>query len=185
MAQTEAPAAAPEATIDWIRDFGERWLEAWNSHKVDRVLALMTDDIEYRDDAWPKGTMHGHADVREALESWWRACPDMTFEFVAGPYVIPGEPRAAFHWRGSGTQTGVLDPPGFAATGRRWELDGVDFQEYRDERVCRLRISLDMMEVSRQLGLMPPTGSNAERALALAHRSTSRVQQVIGRRRSR
>jgi hypothetical protein len=99
--------------------------------------------------------------------------------------VIPGEPRAAFHWRGSGTQTGVLDPPGFAATGRRWELDGVDFQEYRDERVCRLRISLDMMEVSRQLGLMPPTGSNAERALALAHRSTSRVQQVIGRRRSR
>ena len=39
-------------------------------------------------------------DVREFLEAIWRATPDMTFELLTGPYVIPGEPRAAFHWRG-------------------------------------------------------------------------------------
>ena len=96
--RTTVSGAAPTSS-EWIREFGERWLEAWNSHEADRLLALMTDDIEYRDDSWPK-TMRGHADVREFLDAIWRATPDMTFELLAGPYVIPGEPRAAFHWRG-------------------------------------------------------------------------------------
>jgi predicted ester cyclase len=143
----------------------------------------MTEDVEYRDDGWHK-PMHGHADVREFIETTWRATPDMTFELLAGPYVIPGEPRAAFHWRGWGTQTGPLDPPGFAPTGRRWELDGVDFHEYRDGRICKLRIAFDMMTASRQLGLMPAAGSRAERALAMAQRSASRVQRAIRQRRS-
>jgi steroid delta-isomerase-like uncharacterized protein len=177
----ETVGAAP-TPIEWIREFVQRWLEAWNSHEADRLLALMTDDIEYRDDSWHK-TMRGHTDVREFLEATWRATPDMTFELLAGPYVIPGEPRAAFHWRGWGTHTGLLDPPGFAPTGRRWELDGVDFHEYRDERVCKLRIAFDMMSASRQLGLMPEAGSRAERALAMAQRSASRAPQTIRERR--
>ena len=57
---------------------------------------------------------------------------------------------------------------GFAPTGRRWELGGVDFHEYRDGRVCMLRIAFDMLSVSRQLGRMPAAGSRAERALAMA-----------------
>lgn len=148
-------------------------LEAWNSHEADRVLALMTDDIEYRDDGWQ--TMRGHADGCEFMDATSRATPDMTLELLAGPHVIPGEPRAALHWRGWGMHTGRLDPPGFAPTNRRWELVGVDFREYRDERVCKLRIAYDMMTASRQLGLMPQAGSRAERALAMAQRSASRV----------
>jgi len=124
MSETQVPGAGAvtsaethaSPSIEWIREFTQRWLEAWNSHEPDRVLALMTEDIEYRDDSWPT-TMHGHADVREFLEAIWRATPDMTFELLAGPYVIPGEPRAAFHWRGGGTHTGTT--PGYwtAATG--------------------------------------------------------------------
>jgi len=73
-----APAeAAP--SIDWIRDFVRRWLEAWNSHDAEQVLGFLTDDVEIRDDSWPK-TMHGHGDAREFLEALWRAIPDMTFE---------------------------------------------------------------------------------------------------------
>ena len=196
MSETESATAAEgtgtqaettsEATpsIEWTRDFATRWLDAWNSHEVDRLLALMSEDIEYRDDAWPK-PMRGHADVREFLEATWRAMPDMTFELLSGPYVIPGEPRAALHWRGWATHTGPLEPPGFAPTGRRWELDGVDFHEYRDGRVCKLRIAFDMLSVSRQLGLMPAAGGRAESALAMAQRSASRVQQAIRERRGR
>ena len=175
-----------EATlsIEWIRDFATQWIDAWNSHEVDRLLALMSEDIEYRDDAWPK-PMRGHADVREFLEASWRAFPDMTFELLGGPYVIPGEPRAAFHWRGWATHTGPLEPPGLTPTGRRWEIEGADFHEYRDGRVCKLRIAFDMLSVSRQLGLMPAAGGRAESALAMAQRSASRVQQAIRERRGR
>ena len=94
-ARTPAETTSEESpSIEWIRDFARRWIDAWNSHEVDRLLALMSEDIEYRDDAWPK-PMRGHADVREFLETGWRAFPDMTFELLGGPYVIPGEPRAA------------------------------------------------------------------------------------------
>ena len=50
-----------EATlsIEWIRDFATRWIDACNSHEVDRVLALMSEDIEYRDDSWPKPMLGG------------------------------------------------------------------------------------------------------------------------------
>jgi len=166
--------------IEWIREFVPRWLAAWNSHEADRVLELLTDDVEIRDDSWPE-TMHGHHDVREFLQALWRAVPDMTFELLDGPYVIPGEPRASFHWRGSGTFTGRMDPPGFAPTGRRWEVDGVDFQEYRDGRIAKLRVIFDLMTVSRQLGVMPATGSTAERTMATAQRGVVRAQQAYRR----
>jgi steroid delta-isomerase-like uncharacterized protein len=185
MPETEVPAAAPaEASIEWIRDFEERFLAAWNSHEADRVLALMTEDVEYRDDAWPK-TMRGHADVREFLDAIWTAFPDMTFELIGGPYVIPGQPRSAVYWRSRGTHTGPMDPPGLAATGRRWEGEGMNVEEYRDGRVSRLRICFDMLEASRQLGLMPPVGSRAERAIAAAQRATMKLRHAIRRRSGR
>ena len=168
--------------IEWIREFVPRWLAAWNSHEPHRVLELLTSDVEVRDDSWPK-PMHGHADVREFLAALWRAVPDMTFELLDGPYVIPGEPRASFHWRGSGTFTGRMDPPGFAPTGKRWEVDGVDFQEYRGEQIAKLRVIFDLMTVSRQLGVMPATGSTAERALAAGQRGVVWAQETYRRRR--
>ena len=177
---TESAVAIQAPTADWIRDFIGRWLDAWNSHEADQVLAFLTEDVEIRDDSWPK-TMHGHRDVRAFLEALWRATPDMTFELIAGPYVIPGEPRASFHWRGRGTFTGPMDPPGFAPTGRAWEVDGVDFQEYRDHRIAKLRVVFDLMTVSRQLGVMPASGSRSERAMVAAQRGVTRVQSEYRR----
>jgi hypothetical protein len=140
----------------------------------------MTDDIEYRDDHWYK-TMRDHADVREALDAYWTAFPDLTFELIDGPYVIPGQPRAAIHWRGTGTHTGRFDPPGFGATGRRYQGDGVNIAEYRDGRLCRLRICTDMLDAIRQLGIMPPSGSGTERAMAGAQRATAALRRVLRR----
>jgi steroid delta-isomerase-like uncharacterized protein len=155
-------------------------LDAWNSHQADHVLEFLAEDVEVRDDSWPR-TMHGHKDVREFLDSLWRATPDMTFELLAGPYVIPGQPLASFRWRGRGTFTGRMDPPGFAPTGRSWEVDGVDFHEYRDGRIATLRVVCDLMTISRQLGVMPAVGSRGERALAAAQRGVTRVQHEYRR----
>jgi hypothetical protein len=97
------------------------------------------------------------------------------------PYLVPGEPKAAFYWKGSGTHTGPLDPPGFAPTGKRLEFEGVDLHEYRDGRVSRLRIVFDMMEVGRQLGTLPKAGSPVEKAGAAAQRLGVKVQQQLRR----
>jgi steroid delta-isomerase-like uncharacterized protein len=163
MAQNTASAAALDP--QWLDDFLERWEAAWDSHEPDRVLELMTDDIVYDDTAWPR-TMRGPADVREFLEYTWRGLPDAHFEFIEGPFIAPGEPKAAFYWRGTATHTGLIDPPGLAPTGKKVEFYGADFHEYRDGKVARLKIVFDMAGLMRQLGVLPPPGGRQERMLA-------------------
>ena len=90
-------------SIGWIRDFTQEWLDAWNSHDPDRLLALMTEDIEYRDDGWPQ-PMHGHTDVRTFLESLWRAFPDMTFSV---DLLVESGDIVVSNWTVRGTHTGA------------------------------------------------------------------------------
>jgi steroid delta-isomerase-like uncharacterized protein len=158
---------ATERGVDlaWVEEFGERWLEAWNSREPDVVLALMTPDIEYDDSAWAR-TMRGHADVREFLDYTWRAFPDLRFELVEGPFLHPSEPKVAFSWRATATNTGPIDPPGLNPTGKPVRFEGADFHEYRDGKVARLNIVFDMADPMRQLGGLPARGSRQERMLA-------------------
>jgi steroid delta-isomerase-like uncharacterized protein len=169
----EQATAAQTIDAAWAQEFAERWLAGWNGHEPDPLLELMTDDIVYDDSAWPT-TMRGKADVREFLDYSWRAFPDMTFAIVGGPLVAADGPRAAFWWRGQATHSGTIDPPGVPATGKRLEFEGADFHEYRDGKVARLRIVFDMADLGRQLGLMPPRGSAAERAGVALLRLSSR-----------
>jgi steroid delta-isomerase-like uncharacterized protein len=173
MAETVAHEPAG-VDAGFVAEFAERWEAAWNSHSADAVLALMTEDIVYDDSAWPR-TMRGHAAVREFLDSTWRAVPDLRFRMVDGPFVLPGAPKATFYWEGTGTFTGRLDPPGFAPTGARIAFEGFDLHEYRDGRVCRLRIVFDMLDVSRQIGVAPRPGTRVERTAAAAQRLGVRV----------
>jgi steroid delta-isomerase-like uncharacterized protein len=168
----------------WVEDFAKQWLEAWNSHQPDRLLALMTEDIVYDDSGSPT-TMRGHADVRGFLDVAWTAFPDMTFRETEGPFIVPGQQKAAFRWIGTATHTGPLNPPGLAPTGRSIEFPGVDFHEYRDGRVCRLTILFDMAGVSQQLGLMPKPGSRMEKYGATAQRLAAKAQAMIQERRKK
>jgi len=169
-----------EVNLAWAEEFSGRWEQAWASHDPERVLGLMTEDIVYDDSAWPT-TMRGHADVRRFLEVAWRAMPDLEFFLTEGPYLPRGASSAAFYWRGTGTFTGPLDPPGFAPTGKSLEFHGADFHEYRDGKVSRLRIVFDNMDVGRQLGLLPASGSAAEKAGAAAQRLGVRARGLRNR----
>jgi steroid delta-isomerase-like uncharacterized protein len=177
MAETSADTGLEPG---FVTEFAERWRAAWNSHDADRLLELMTDDIVYDDSAWPR-TMRGHADVREYLDHTWRALPDLEFELGEVPFLLPGGPKAVLYWRGTATFTGPLEPPGFAPTGARLAFDGFDLHEYRDGRVARLRIVFDVMDISRQAGLMPKQGSGAEKAGAAVQRIAIQVRDRLRR----
>ena len=163
MPQTEA--AAPAVDTAFVEDFFPRWLDAWNSHEADRLLALMTEDVAYDDSGWP-ATMHGHADVRQFLGHAWTAFPDMRFELKDGPFLHPSKAAATATWNGSLTHTGPLDPPGIAPTGKQVTFQGFDLHEYRDGKVARLWICFDVAGIMRDLGVLPPVGSRAEQVTA-------------------
>jgi steroid delta-isomerase-like uncharacterized protein len=179
MAETDVKPA-DRLDHDFVADFAKRWVEAWNSHQPERLLELMTADIVYDDSSWPR-TMRGHDDVRELLRSAWTAVPDLEFRIAEGPFIVPEAAKAAIYWNGTGTFTGPLDPPGFAPTGARIAFDGFDLLEFRDGRVCRLRIVYDMLDVSRQIGVLPKQGSGIEKAGAAMQRLGLRVRDRVRR----
>lgn len=107
--------------------------------------------------------MYGKAQARELLAQNWRAFPDLTFGTVGVSYVGSDGLRAAFHRKSSGTHLGPIDPPGFPATGKPIDVDGVDLHEDRDGKIARLRIISNMNDVAVQLGLLPAPAAERRR----------------------
>lgn len=158
----------------FLDEFAHRWLDAWNRHDGRALSELCTEDIEFHDPAI--GTIHG----REAVANWvgicTRAFPDYRFEQPEPAYLSRDRPKAIAPWRMVGTNTGPLDPPGFAATGKSFVIDGVDHWWFRDGLVERYRADYDLNGALRQLGLVPEAGSRAEKVLVSLQRAAARLR---------
>ena len=159
----------------FLEDFAGRWAAAWNDRDAEGLAALCTEDVEFFDPAI--GTVHGRAAVAEWLRTCERAFPDYRFEEPEPPYLAQDRPKAIFPWRMLGTNTGPIDPPGFAPTHRAIDLHGVDHWEFRDGLVARYRADYDSTGLSRQLGLVPPRGSRAEKAMVRLQRAGARLRR--------
>ena len=99
------------------------------------------------------------------LESTWRAVPDLRLELIEGPLVDPASPKVADYWRASGIQTGNWVPPGLSPPARRIDFEGASLEEFRDGRICQMRVVYDVAAIMRQLGVLPNAGSMGERAI--------------------
>ncbi len=148
-------------------ELDEKFVAGWNSHDAHPLLSVMTDDVVYDDSSWPT-QMHGHAAVRAFLESTWLAVPDLTFTHEDPIFIDSSGTRTARYWHGSGTHTGCWDPPGLKPGGGRVEFHGATFLERREDKLCRIRVVYDVASIMRQLGVLPPQGSPAERVIVTA-----------------
>ena len=173
MIQTETPTQPLDPVF--LDGFSHRWLEEWNRHDGDALALLCTDDVEFTDPAI--GTVHGRAPVADWVRTCHRAFPDYRFEEPEPGYIARDSPKAVVPWRMLGTNTGPIDPPGFAPTGRAIVLEGVDHWWFRDGLVARYRADYDSMGMMRQLGLVPERGSRAERGMAAIQRLGARVRR--------
>ncbi len=156
-------------------EFADIWQEAWNSRDAEQVLVLCAEDVIWDDPLTPEPAV-GHAEVRNYLEESWRAFPDMTFTWPERAYSADDGNRLALHWRVEATMLGDLIPPGFAATGNRFQADGVDLLHLRDGRVAWYQGYFDRQAAAEQLGIMPAPGSRTEKL-------TVRLQRFAAKRR--
>jgi steroid delta-isomerase-like uncharacterized protein len=173
----ESSVASPTVDVAQARELSHRWLDAWNRHDADALAELVTEDVVYDDPAWPE-TLHGREGVRTFAEFCWRAMPDMSYTEPMGMFVAVDGPRVVVPWHMSATFTGPLDPPGYAPTGDRVELDGLDIWDLRDGLVAHYRAYYDSMNIARQIGMMPEPGSRLEKASAA-------MQRLLAKRRRR
>jgi steroid delta-isomerase-like uncharacterized protein len=180
MEATKTEAAQGERlSEEFVRQFSERWGQAWENRDGEALAALCTEDIEFIDPA--VGTLHGRAEVAEWVQTCARAFPDYRFEEPEPPYISSDRPKVIAPWRMLATNTGPIDPPGFAATGRSIVVEGVDHWWFRDGLVERYRADYDSLDVMRQLGLLPASGSTPEKAMATLQRFGKAAEERLRR----
>jgi ketosteroid isomerase-like protein len=154
----------------------------WNAHDLDGVLALVTEDIVWEDPSID-GTARGLADARRYIESLFRAFPDIAWAMPAGLFVSLDDDREIVKvgqpWTCRGTALGPIDPPGFAPTGKPFELEGFDVWDLQrsDGRVRQVVSHYDALEFTRRVGLMPARGSGGERVLVRLQRLQARLRR--------
>jgi steroid delta-isomerase-like uncharacterized protein len=165
-------------TAEEAREFAARWRTAWNSRVPDEVLALCAPDVAWNDPL-TEGRARGAEAVRRYLEALWGAFPDMELDWVESPLCSLDTGRVACRWRMTGTMLGSLEPQGFAPTGRSLDAEGIDVFDIRDGVAQAYEGFFDARAMAQQLGLMPATGSAAERVAVAAQRITAKMARRV------
>ncbi len=161
------PSERPDDEL--LREVARAMEDAWNAHDAERAAYAFTEDAILEDPGGPGPVLQGRTAIRKYFESWMRAFPDarMRQEVLFKP-LDGGE--YASRWRIWGTMEEELQPPGFAATHRPVETEGIAIIELEGGLVSRCRQFYDTTQVARQLGAAPRRGSRAERLAVLVQR---------------
>src|SRR5438445_84696 len=80
----------------------EQFIAAWNDHDPDGALAILSDNVAWQDVGNPE-LMRGKAAVRQYLQSWFAAFPDL--KAVVKNRVV-SEDQVAAEVEFTGTNTG-------------------------------------------------------------------------------
>ncbi|ABG99441.1 possible ester cyclase (plasmid) [Rhodococcus jostii RHA1] len=153
-----------------------RWaIDRINAHDVDslRNYFWAADSLVH----FPTGTCRGSTEVATYFNQVFDAVADFAFEIVS---IAESGDDVLLHWHVSGQHVGTF--VGIAATGQRIEFDGFDHFVIVDGKVVTNTVRYDQMEFARQIKLLPPDGSIADRALKAAFNAKTRVVSMTRRR---
>jgi len=181
----EAPAksdAKPQRKRITRRKAVEQRVRSYFDAMDRRDAAAMAE--HWRDDGVedlvPVGLLRGKAELREFTEATFRAVPDAR---TTVGRLVAGESSCAVEWRLEGTFDGApfmdIEP-----TGTHVEIRGFDLFELEDGQIVSNTAYYDGASFARQIGMLPPDGSGAERAMKSAFNAVTKVRRAVAERRS-
>jgi steroid delta-isomerase-like uncharacterized protein len=161
-------------------DLAQRLVDAWNARNLDDFIGLLAQDVEWYDPAMPEPPARGRTAVRTFAEGVLRAFPD--FAYAVQPPICSSADgsRCALVWRISASHLHALEPLGYAPTGRRANIEGVDVLDVRDGQVTRILTAFDVLSSAEQLlgiKLRPIPGTWRGRFAVTIQRVLARVRQ--------
>ena len=135
-----------------------RWaFEILNRHDPGSLAQLYTAETVER---FPDRTCHGGDEIVAYFEDVFAAVPDWNIQVVG--LAEQGE-HVFVQWHMTGTHSGPL--LGVAPTGRELAIDGIDHFVVRGGKIVSNFVVVDQLQYARQIGMMPPDGSPADRAM--------------------
>jgi steroid delta-isomerase-like uncharacterized protein len=149
------------------------FFDAHARRDVDAAMDLVSDDIV--ENLAGVGVITGPAEERAFLTAFFGSFPDMQTEVTR--VTVDGR-VVAVEWRRRGTFTG--SPwQGLPASGRPFDLRGAAFVEVDDGLITYVTAYSDSAHLGRDLGILPPVGSPAERIASAIYRLRVRVRRVL------
>jgi steroid delta-isomerase-like uncharacterized protein len=134
-----------------------RWaFDQLNRRDISALKQFWNDETVER---FPDRTCRGADEIAAYFEDAFAAIPDWHMEVVS---IAESGDDVFVHWHLTGTHAGPL--LGIAPTGKPLAIDGMDHFVVRDGRVVSNFVVFDQMQYARQIGMMPPDGSAADRA---------------------
>jgi steroid delta-isomerase-like uncharacterized protein len=129
-------------------------------------------------DIVPIGVFRGRQAIVDFFRELFAAVPDLETTVTR---VVPGETQAAVEWRMQGNFTGApfqgIDP-----TGKHVEMRGIDLLEIEDGATVSNTAYYDGAAFARQVGMLPPQDSGADRTIKSAFNAITKVRKAVAER---
>jgi steroid delta-isomerase-like uncharacterized protein len=171
-----------EPTTSQAQSLGDRAREIFSAIFDDRDLS---DPYRYWTDDSVDHFLAAGVSVRgaEALAQWFRdvfaAMPDWSLEIENT--VEDGERQVVVQWHATATFTGAPFL-GIEPTGRRLDIRGCDVIVVDDDfKVVTNTVYYDGAEFARQVGMLPPRDSAADRAMLAAFNGATKLKKRLAR----
>jgi steroid delta-isomerase-like uncharacterized protein len=161
-----------------VEDRVRSYYEAMDNRDVVAMLAHWSD--EGVEDVVPIGVVRGKDELREFLSGLFAAMPDASTTITR---LIAGEQECAVEWRLEGTFTGAPFL-GIEPTGSRVELREVSVVELEDGQIVGITAYFDGASYARQIKMLPPDGSGADRAMKSAFNTVTKLRRAVAERRN-
>jgi ketosteroid isomerase-like protein len=171
-------ATRPTTQLDpaFVERFSQHFFKAWNTLDGAGVAALCNEDIVWHEPLLP-GPARSREEVQAFVTASGSALPDFHVEPVGRPHISPDEPIVLQRYRLTGTMTGTWPYTGRLGTGRAIDVLAVDEWTFRGERLSHYRTYYDSLDTGRQLGILPPVGSTAERTMVRVGNLKTRIER--------
>lgn len=124
--------------------------DAFNHNQIDRALEVVAPNV-VAENVSTGQSFRGPEGVRQAIEIWKTACPDMKVELTN---QVSTETYIVCEVTYSGTQTGIWRSPqrDIAPTGKTLQLHAVLVWEIRNGKIVHSRNYFDVDSIIQQLG---------------------------------
>ncbi|MHC5038610.1 MAG: ester cyclase [Planctomycetota bacterium] len=128
-----------------------RLISAWNARDLDGFVEGLAEDVEWYDPAMADPPARGRAEVKSFAEPMIHAFPDFHYEVLPPLCFSDDGTRCAARWRIRASHARTLRPLGYAPTGRRLEIEGIDMLDLEEGRVKRILTAFDPLPAAEQL----------------------------------
>jgi len=157
-----------------VEEHARSYFEALARRDTEDMVAHFSPDGV--NDVVPVGVLRGRDEIKAFFDELFAALPDAE---TMVERLVAGERHAAVEWRMNGRFAGgsFMD---IEPTGRWIEMRGCDLLEIEDRQIVSNTAYYDGASFARQVGMLPPEGSGAERAMKGAFNALTKLRQRIG-----